>query len=71
MTFYTILPMEQVFEGALSYASPVQEITIQGMLMQVEMLDGGQAKVVRLLQCPLDKYLDAAFSPGAIVQLDR
>lgn len=41
------------------------------MLMQVELLDGGQAKVVRLLQCPLDKYLDAAFSPGAIVQLDR
>ena len=70
MTFYTILPMEQVFEGALSYTPPVQEMTIQGMLMQVELLDGGQAKVVRLLQCPLDKYLDAAFSPGAIIQLD-
>lgn len=71
MTFYTILPMEQIFEGALNYARPVQEMTIQGVLMQVELLDGGQAKVVRLLQCPLDKYLDAAFSPGAILQLDN
>jgi hypothetical protein len=71
MTFYTILPMEQVFEGAFNYAQAVQEITIQGVLMQVELLDGGQARVVRLLQCPLDKYLDASFSPGAILQLDK
>lgn len=62
MTFYTIIPMEQVFEGVLSYAQPVREVSIQGMLMQVEPLEGGQARIVRLLQCPLDKYLDAAFS---------
>ncbi|WNS44846.1 YlzJ-like family protein [Paenibacillus sp. MMS20-IR301] len=71
MTFYTVLPMEQVFEGALSYAQPLQEVSIQGMLMQVEPLEGGQARIVRLLQCPLHKYLDAAYSPGSMIQLDR
>lgn len=70
MTFYTVLPMEQIFEGALSYAPPMQEISLQGMLLQVEPLGGGQAKVVRLLHGPLDKYLDAAFSPGAIIQIE-
>lgn len=67
MTLYTILPMEQVFEGALSYVQPVQEVSIQGMLMQVEPIGGGQARIVRLLQCPLDRYLDAAYSPGAVI----
>lgn len=71
MTFYTIIPMEQVFEGAISYAQPLQEVSIRGMLLQVEPLEGGRAKVVRLLQCPLDRYLDAAFSPGAVIQLDK
>lgn len=71
MTLYTILPMEQVFEGAFSYAQTLQEVTIQGMLMQVEPLGGGQAKIVRLLQCPLHKYLDAAFFPGSVISFDK
>ncbi|AIQ42016.1 YlzJ-like family protein [Paenibacillus sp. FSL R7-0297] len=71
MTFYTILPMEQVFEGAFHYALPVQEVSYQGMLMQVEPLEGGQARIVRLLQCPLHRYLDAALSPGSVIQLDK
>lgn len=68
MSLYTVLAMEQIFEGALSYARPLQEISLQGMLLQVEPLGGGQARVVRLLHGPLDKYLDVAFSPGAIIQ---
>jgi hypothetical protein len=49
----------------------LREVSIQGMLMQVEPLEGGQARIVRLLQCPLDKYLDPAFAPGAVVFYDR
>ena len=70
MTLYTILPMEQVFEGALGYAQTLQEVSFRGMLMQVEPLGGGQARIVRLLECPLDNYLNAAYAPGAVVQLN-
>lgn len=71
MTLYTILPMEQVFEGAFNMSNTAEEASIQGMLMQVEPLEGGRARIVRLLQCPLDKYLDPAFAPGSVISYDR
>ncbi|CAM4261680.1 YlzJ-like family protein [Paenibacillus typhae] len=71
MTFYTVVPLEQMFEGAYSNGQQLQEVTIGGMLMQVEPLEGRQARIVRLLQCPLDKYLDPSFAPGAVVDYDK
>ncbi|WP_150267780.1 YlzJ-like family protein [Paenibacillus tepidiphilus] len=70
MTMYTVLPMEQVLAGVIQSPAPCREVSFQGVLMQVEPLEGGQARVVRLLQCPLEKYLDPAFAPGAIVRYD-
>ncbi|MBW4083307.1 YlzJ-like family protein [Paenibacillus sp. S150] len=67
MTLYTVIPMEQVFEGAIQLTQPLEEINFQGLLMQVEPLERGQARIVRLLDCPLEKYLDPALSPGAII----
>ncbi|WP_019910476.1 YlzJ-like family protein [Paenibacillus sp. HW567] len=71
MTLYSVVPVEQVFEGAISFVQPLQEVSIQGLLMQVEPLERGQARIVRLLNCPLQKYLDPAFSPGAIISYDK
>ncbi|MGN7760332.1 YlzJ-like family protein [Paenibacillus sp. 22594] len=68
MTLYTVIPIEQVYEGAVSFVQPLEEVSIKGMLMQVEPMERGQARIVRLLDCPLDKYLDPAFSPGAIIR---
>ncbi|WP_151735072.1 YlzJ-like family protein [Paenibacillus tengchongensis] len=71
MTMYTVLPVEQILAGAIQpAAASYREVNVQGMLMQVEPLEGGDARVVRLLQCPLDKYLDPAFAPGAIIRYD-
>ncbi|WP_379151495.1 YlzJ-like family protein [Paenibacillus sp. sgz5001063] len=67
MTLYTVIPIEQVYEGSVSFVQPLEEVSIQGMLMQVEPLERGQARIVRLLDCPLEKYLDPAYSPGAII----
>ncbi|HBS47336.1 MAG TPA: hypothetical protein DEA91_27920 [Paenibacillus sp.] len=39
------------------------------MLMQVEPMEEGRARIVRLLDCPLERYLDPSFSPGAIITL--
>lgn len=69
MTLYTVMPMEQVWEGVFSNLTMTREVVVQGMLMQVEPLEEGRARVVRLLDCPLERYLDSAYSPGAIISL--
>jgi hypothetical protein len=71
MTFYTVLPLEQIFEGAINFTQPTQEVTVRGVLMQVEPLEGSQARIIRLLGCPLDKYLDPAFAPGKVIDYDK
>ncbi|MFF2908618.1 YlzJ-like family protein [Paenibacillus sp. NPDC057934] len=69
MTLFTVMPMEQVWEGALTTGSGQLEVHYQGMLMQVEPLDEGRARIVRLLNCPLASYLDSSLAPGAIISL--
>lgn len=71
MILYSVVPMEQVFEGAINSGQPLQEVSVQGMLMQVELMERGQARIIRLLDCPLQSYLDPAFSPGAIISYDK
>lgn len=69
MTLYTVMAMEQVWEGAFSNYVATREVMVQGMLMQVEPMEDGRARIVRLLDCPLNRYLDSSFSPGAIITL--
>ncbi|WP_340393942.1 YlzJ-like family protein [Paenibacillus sp. FSL E2-0177] len=69
MTLYTVVAMEQVWEGAFNNYAATREISVQGMLMQVEPMEEGRARIVRLLDCPLNRYLDPAFSPGSIITL--
>lgn len=69
MTLYTVMPMEQVWEGAFNTMPVTREVNVQGMLMQVESLEDGRARIVRLLDCPLERYLDSAYAPGAIISL--
>lgn len=69
MTLYTVMPMEQVWEGTFSNYIATREVVVQGMLMQVEPMEEGRARIVRLLDCPLSRYLDSSFSPGAIISL--
>lgn len=69
MTLYTIMSMEQVWEGAFNNYATTREVSVQGMLMQVEPMEEGRARIVRLLDCPLDRYLDPSYSPGAIITL--
>ena len=65
MTLYTIMSMEQVWEGAFNNYATTREVSVQGMLMQVEPMEEGRARIVRLLDC----YLDPSYSPGAIIML--
>jgi hypothetical protein len=67
MTMYTVMPMDQVWEGAWSSNTTVREMSFEGMLMEVEPLDEGRARIIRLLYCPLSRYLDPGLAPGTII----
>ena len=67
MTLYTVMPMDQVWEGAWDGSPNLLELRQEGMLMEVEPLDQRRARIVRLIDCPLHRYLDPALSPGAII----
>lgn len=67
MTIYTSLPIELVLEGLNRDMEPHQEVWVNGVFMQVEPVAPGMGKIVRLLQCSLDDYLNPALAPGSIV----
>ncbi|ASA22202.1 YlzJ-like family protein [Paenibacillus donghaensis] len=69
MIFYTVMPMEEIWEGAIHTSAPTMEVSVAGVVMEVEPLEQGRGRIVRLLQCPLDSYLNPALSPGAVVSL--
>ncbi|MBY9081946.1 YlzJ-like family protein [Paenibacillus sp. HN-1] len=71
MIIYSIMPPEQVWEGAIQAPPSCREVLIQGILMQVEPLDEGRGKIVRLLNCPLNRYLDSGLAPGTIINLTQ
>ncbi|MFC4775333.1 YlzJ-like family protein [Paenibacillus sp. GCM10023252] len=68
MTLYTAMPLEIVLNGMDDEREPYQELWIQGVHMQVEPIAPGMAKVVRLLQCSLNDYLNPQYAPGAVIQ---
>lgn len=68
-TLYTVLSMEEVFAGTIQVQSTTMEVSYGGMLLQVEPIGGGEARIVRLLDCPLAAYLDPAYAPGAVIRL--
>jgi hypothetical protein len=45
-----------------------REIRVEGILMEVEPLAEDQAKIVRLLECGLQDYLNPRYTPGSIIR---
>jgi hypothetical protein len=68
MTIYSIMPMETIFAGAESQTFDFIEVTLNGVPMQVKMIGGNQAKIVRLLSCQPNDYLIEAYYPGSIIR---
>ncbi|MFD1774439.1 YlzJ-like family protein [Paenibacillus rhizophilus] len=67
MILYSVISADQVWEGAIQAPPSYVEVTVQGILMQVEPLDEGRARIVRLLNCPLRRYLEPGLAPGQII----
>lgn len=68
MTHYSIVPMELVLEGMWRETGPLQEIRAEGCLIQVRAEGERKGTIVRLLDCPLDAYLNPKLSPGTEIE---
>lgn len=68
MTLYTVMPPELLWSGMWN-EEDTREIRMNGLLMQVRPVNENEAVIVRLLECPLDAYLNPANMPGSIVPL--
>lgn len=67
MTIYTNMPLELVLEGFHDEMEQLQEIWSKGVKMQVLPVAPGMGKIVRLLECSLDDYLNPNLTPGTII----
>ncbi|MBD2870678.1 YlzJ-like family protein [Paenibacillus arenilitoris] len=67
MTLYTNMPLELVLDGIHEKAEAPQEVYAHGIKMQVTPVAPGIGKIVRLLDCSLDDYLNPNLTPGTLV----
>ncbi|WP_054028930.1 YlzJ-like family protein [Bacillus sp. FJAT-28004] len=67
MTLYTNMPLEVVLEGFNDDMEQSHEVWSNGVKMQVTPIAPGMGKIIRLLDCSLDDYLNPNLMPGTIV----
>jgi hypothetical protein len=70
MIHYTIYPHEWIFMDP--YRPPerqIRDVSIGGVLMQVEVLKNGEARILRLLSPEPRHYLNPRFQPGNRINL--
>ncbi|MCC3381290.1 YlzJ-like family protein [Paenibacillus farraposensis] len=68
MTLYTVMPMEMVWEGMWKEPEALAEVRVDGLLMQVQPLESRRGIIVRLLECPLEAYLNPRYEPGQVIE---
>lgn len=68
MTLYTTVPLELVLEGVHQERPATVEMMIAGRLCEVVPVDSNTVRIVRLLQCELDDYLNPMFMPGKTIR---
>ncbi|KOR89953.1 YlzJ-like family protein [Paenibacillus solani] len=69
MTWYSVIPMDYTGVHVGEKAAVLsKEVRVEGILMEVEPLEEDQAKIVRLLDCMLQDYLNPRYAPGAIIR---
>jgi len=63
---YSVVPIEFIY-GEQATEEQVVNYVYQGLLMEVKPLTTGKALIVRLINPPLDCYLDYRLAPGAMI----
>lgn len=67
MIFYSCMPDDIVFDGWERVPNSTAEITVNGILMQVEPIAPSQARIVRLLSTDPRHFLNQAYAPGQLI----
>jgi len=67
MIHYSVVPMDVVFAGMENFVPSYIDIEHGGVSMQVEPLNGYQARIVRLISGNPQHYLDGRYAPGTII----
>jgi hypothetical protein len=67
MIIYTSMPLELVYEGFENFIPQHEEIVHNGVSMVVEPFGTHQSKIVRLLSCNPQDYLNPSYSPGSVI----
>jgi hypothetical protein len=67
MIIYTSMPLELVYEGYENFKPQYEEIEHNGVSMVIEPSGPYQGKIVRLLSCNPQHYLDPSYSPGSMI----
>ncbi|MFC6331104.1 YlzJ-like family protein [Paenibacillus septentrionalis] len=67
---HSIMPMEFIY-GEQTPEDHVVDYVYQGLLMEVKPLTTGKAIIVRLINPPLDCYLDQRYAPGALIPFQQ
>lgn len=57
-----------VLEGLDNARTTYEEITVNGIMMQVEPVSAYQGKIVRLLSPDPMHYLNPAYAPGQLIE---
>jgi hypothetical protein len=68
MLFYTIVPLEELLVD-LDKERQFLTISREGILLQVEPIDGARGSVIRTLSGNPQDFLDPRWQPGAVVNL--
>lgn len=71
MIFSSVLSLDDVMKGFETMNYNFEEITVYGIQMQVELVEPGRARIVRLLSLNPQDYLNPNFAPGQIVEYVR
>lgn len=68
MILYTSVPIETVMEGFEDKQPETSEVTVNGILMQIEPVAPYQGKIVRLYSPDPMNYLNPDYAPGTIIE---
>ncbi|WP_127580726.1 YlzJ-like family protein [Paenibacillus koleovorans] len=68
MIFYSCVPEEVVFENWDMPQEPIIDVTVNGLLMQVQPVSAHQARIVRLISPDPQQYLNPAYAPGQWIE---
>ena len=68
MIMHTIVTDEDLYQG-IDQLQPPEEVWFEGNLLQVERMNTGQARIVRMISPDPMMYLDPRFCPGQMIDL--